>query len=138
MILIYINISYHRLFYQLHIKIEGLKFVILKPAKEDFRNTNNLVVNIERRLNLPIVVLDSIDTYQRKSLIESKINFIIPERQLYVPTIGILLNERGKGHRNTFNEKLSSISTMILLMHLNKKTKEGKSVQKLPKNWDIQ
>lgn len=116
------------------LEIEGLKFVIIKPANEDFRNTKNLVVNIERRINLPVVVvLDSIDTYQRKSLIESKINFIIPERQLYVPTIGILLNERGMGHRNTFNETLSSISTMVLLMHLNKKTIEGKSVSEIAK-----
>lgn len=95
------------------LKIEGLKFAILKPAKEDFRHTKNLVVNIERRKNLPVVVLDSLDTYQRKSLIESKINFIITERQLYVPTIGILLNERGMGHRNTFNETFSSIFTMF-------------------------
>ena len=122
------------LFYRLQIKIEGLKFVILKRANEDFRNTKNLVVNIERRINLPVVVvLANIDTYQRKSLIESKINFIIPESQLYVPTIGILLNERGMGYRNTFNETLSSISTMVLLMHLNKKTIEGKSVSEIAK-----
>ena len=114
--------------------IEGIMFLIFKPNNEDFRNTRNLVVNIEKRINLPVVlILDSIDTYQRKSLIEHKINFIIPERQIYVPTIGIWLNERGLGIRNTLNETLSPVSTMILLMHLNKKPIEGKSVSEISK-----
>ncbi len=50
---------------------------------------------IERRAQRPVLLgLDSVTPTQRKRLIERHIAFVVPDRQLYLPPLGIDLRER--------------------------------------------
>jgi len=74
---------------------------------------------LEEISSLPMVFLiDHIEAFQRKRLVEKKIPFIVPGKQLYIPHLLIDLNEvkRGKpvGHR----DKLSPATQCLLLFHL--------------------
>lgn len=110
------------------ITTEGFKCIGIKPKNEDFRNNKNLVNSIEKKTGLPgLLILENLDTYQRKSLIQNKINFIVPDRQIYIPIIGTYMNERGLGKKQSDIEKLSPVATAIVITQLCKKAIEGKN-----------
>ncbi len=68
---------------------------------------------------LPIVFLiDHIEAYQRKRLVEKKIPFIVPGKQLYIPNLLIDLNEVKRGSPASHREKLSPAAQCLLLFHL--------------------
>lgn len=68
---------------------------------------------------LPIVFLiDHIEAYQRKRLVEKKIPFIVPRKQLYIPNLFIDLNESKRGRPANSREKLSPAAQCLLLFHL--------------------
>lgn len=102
---------------------------ILPKLEDDFRMIRNIVSNIERITGLKaVLILEGIDSYQRRSLIESRISFIIPDKQIYLPDIGALMTERGLGLKQLSADRLSMVATAILLVHLSGKSLKGKSV----------
>ncbi|MEJ0101298.1 MAG: hypothetical protein WDO19_01535 [Bacteroidota bacterium] len=68
---------------------------------------------------LPVVFLiEHIEAYQRKRLVEKKIPFIVPGKQLYIPNLLIDLNESRRGSLTKYREKLSPAAQCLLLFHL--------------------
>ena len=112
---------------------DGYKGVVIQPKdKDDFRMTKNIVQNIERITGLkPILILESLDSYQRKSLTENHISFIIPGKQLYLPALGAMMNERGMGLKSVVSDKLSTVATTVLILHLSHNSLQNKSVTAL-------
>ncbi len=109
---------------------EGFNIIVVKPHNEDdFRMSKNIVTSVEKKLQLPtVLILDSIDSYQRRSLIENRIGFIVPDRQIYLPALGALLNERGMGVKAKESDMLSAVAGAIIIWQLSKGSLDGKSV----------
>lgn len=75
-----------------------------------------------------MLILESLDHYQRRVLIDNRINFIVPNKQIYLPTAGMLMNERGLGVRQAVSDRLSGVATALITLQLSKGTLQGKSV----------
>lgn len=116
--------------------IEGISIIAILPkAIKDFRMLKELAISVNKKLQMPIVlILNSIDAYQRRSLIESRINFIVPERQVYLPSIGISLNERKLGKRQINEGQLSPMATSVILYHLRYPQSEGMNISEMATN----
>lgn len=115
------------------IKCQDFNGVAIAPKSEDdFRMTRNLVGTVERKIGMPtILILEHLDSYQRRVLIDSRINFIVPDKQLYLPTFGILMQERSLGVRQSSQEKLSAVAVAVIILQLAKGTLNGKSVSQV-------
>lgn len=57
-----------------------------------------------------------LDSRQRKALIEAKIPFIVPDSQIYLPFLGVVLQERMKSVKPA--PKKLSASAQLILLHL--------------------
>lgn len=96
---------------------------------EDFRNIKRIATAVRQSTGTPVIMaLDSIDSYQRRVLIDARIDFIVPDKQIYLPTIGISLMERGLGVKNAVRPELSAVATLIIIYHLTTHPLSGKSV----------
>lgn len=117
------------------IVLEEVKGLAIRPlSEEDFRATKNMATNLRKRVNLPIVlILNGLDSRQRKSLIENRISFIIPGKQVYLPSLGTLLNERGVSTYTPIGERLSPVASVIITYHLGKSSLQGLSITELAK-----
>lgn len=111
-------------------EIDGFKIISVKTNSDiEFRTNKNIVRTIEKRLQVPVVlVLDHIDAHQRRSLIESRINFIVPDKQIYLPAIGIFLNERNLIVKSKVTNELSAIASAVVIIQLIDGSLQGKSV----------
>lgn len=109
-----------------------------KLAKTDFFNTEIILAElknmeelsiqqiekqiqqIKNLLNMKVVlVLDQIESYNRKRLIEKGINFIVPGKQLYLPDLLLDLREsytHPKAKKK--NEKLLPSAQFLLIYHI--------------------
>ena len=59
---------------------------------------------IQKQCNMPIVLeLDTLTRQKRKSFIENKISFVVENKQIYLPFLGIALQE-------SFNSEISSVA----------------------------
>lgn len=61
-----------------------------------------------------VLCFEKLTAYQRKSLIEKRISFIVPGSQIYLPCIGMVLQERSVSERKLVS-KLSPSSQFLLL-----------------------
>lgn len=115
------------------VKVLDFNCLAIEPKSEDdFRMSRNLVDTMERKTGLPsILILEKLDSYQRHVLIDNRINFIVPDKQIYLPVIGIFLNERGLGARSSLSETLSSIAVAITILQLSKGNLKDKSVSQV-------
>ena len=79
------------------VEIGTLKCVFLWPSC-DLRQMGSLRKQIRRiRMEeaLPVVfILESVDRYRRGSLISEGIPFVVPDNQLYLPFMGVMLQEK--------------------------------------------
>ncbi|KUY31549.1 MarR family transcriptional regulator [Elizabethkingia ursingii] len=64
-----------------------------------------------------IFVIDNIQAFNRKRLIEKKINFIVPEKQLYIPEFFMDLRESFSRNKNP-KEKLIPTAQFLVLYHI--------------------
>jgi len=78
----------------------------------------------ERENTEAIYVCNSMDSYNRKRLIEQRVSFIVPGNQMFLPFIGIDLREHMKNIRIK-KETLSPSSQLLLLSLLLGKLKKG-------------
>lgn len=115
------------------IKCGDFRGVAIEPKPEyDFRMIRNLVSTVERKTGIPaLLILENLDPYQRRVLIDSRINFIVPDRQIFFPVLGILLNERGLGVRQSKSDRLSAVAVALILYQLSKRSLQGKSVSQV-------
>lgn len=81
----------------------------------DFKRRAEL---IEKNLNIPVVlVLDKLEAYKRSRLIEKKIAFIVPGKQLYIPFLLIEFKEYKNKH-NKKKERLTPAAQCLLFYYL--------------------
>lgn len=99
------------------VKLDDCKCIFIKP-KEEMAVINTIkkhLIAIRRKSNLPIVFeLDRITRQKLKSLIENKIPFIITGKQIYLPFMGIALQEKFDCEWELSFEKMLPSAQMIL------------------------
>lgn len=88
-------------------------------AKDDLEVTPNTIQKhweqVTKKCNTScIYVSNAISGYTRKRLIQSKIPFIIPSNQIYIPDLGIDLSENLKKHR--IRKNVFSPSTQVVII----------------------
>lgn len=73
-----------------------------------------------------VLVLENVEAYQRKRLIEKRINFIVPGTQLYVPQLFMDLRERYPQQKSIQqNDVLLPSAQFLLLYHVLHKAKKN-------------
>jgi hypothetical protein len=112
-------------------EIEGKKIVLVEILSVKNFTPDRLKkqqYQLEDFSQSPIVFLiEHIEAYQRKRLVEKKIPFIVPAKQLYIPNLFIDLNEVRRGNPPVRRERLSPAAQCVLLYHL-----QVKSMNELP------
>lgn len=74
---------------------------------------------IKNTFNIPIVlIIAELASYKRLRLIEKRINFIVPGKQLYIPALLMDLREFFMTKKETKKETLIPSAQMIVLYHL--------------------
>lgn len=79
--------------------IEGNQYVLVKSHIAGQPLPWSLLIqrvkSAEEKLQLPcILYLDALDGNERRQLIKHKVSFIVPGRQIYIPTLGTYLTEK--------------------------------------------
>lgn len=107
--------------YSINLFNTGIILAELKNEDElSIQQTEKQVQQIKNLLNLKVVVvLENVQAYNRKRLIEKGINFIVPGKQLYMPDMLIDLRESFV-HPKTKqkNETLLPSAQFILIYHI--------------------
>jgi DNA-binding MarR family transcriptional regulator len=86
---------------------------------------------IKKNLDKPVVlVLKNMQSYNRKRFIENRINFIVPEKQIFLPELLISLSENFKIEKDYKSKKLMPSSQFLLIFHLLNKNNNWKLEQK--------
>lgn len=123
--LVFVNklpIYLSKAFYFYAAEIEEKKIVLAELLSVKNFTPNQLrkqQQQLEDLSSLPIVFLiNHIEAFQRKRLVEKKIPFIVPGKQLYIPHLLINLNEVKRGKPAGHREKLSPATQCLLLFHL--------------------
>ncbi len=108
-------------------ELAGQEYVLLQPAVTDVKLSILIqrIKTVESRLGKTcILIADSLNGTQRRQFIQNQICFIIPDRQIYLPTLGTFLTEkRLNAHKEI--RHLTPAATFLLLYHLQKKSLEG-------------
>lgn len=115
--------------------IEGIEHVLVKSHLSDGSFPMSLLIkrikSAEEKLQRPcILCLDTLDGDQRRQLIKHKICFVIPERQIYLPTMGTYFTEK---RLNAYKEAstLTPAAQLLILYHLQKEQTDNIGFQDL-------
>lgn len=94
--------------------------ILLVQAKHDThtpKQLHHIMQLMEEKVGKPIIfVFDQLVSYKRLRLMEKKVNFIIPDKIAFVPTLLIHIKEY-KDARTTHN-KITPLAQLIVLYHL--------------------
>lgn len=86
---------------------------------------------METALGMPIAfVFERLEIYARNKLLELRIPFVVPYKQLYLPFLAISFNERNDRPRNE-RDKLTPASQCMLLYHLQVANLQGKNFKEI-------
>ncbi len=86
---------------------------------------------IEKKLNCPaVLLLSTIESYNRNRLIQRKVNFIIPGKQLFIPDLLIDIKEY-RQHQRVPTAYLQPAAQCLLFYHLQKEKLNNKNYQEL-------
>lgn len=77
-----------------------------------------------------VFVMDSIASYRISRMIEARVNFIIPDKLLYVPSLMLNLKEVKDG-RNLDDEMMPGMAQCVLLYHLQREDLNGWTTRNL-------
>lgn len=69
-----------------------------------------------------LILLSQIDSTLRRSLITAKTDFIVPNKQIYLPSMCLYLNERGLSERINPKTTMSPSAQLLILYHLQVKS----------------
>lgn len=109
--------------------IDSHKFVLLIPVS-GIEFTGGVFVKriamVEQALEIScLLALNEINPDMRRTLISNHINFIVADRQLYLPSLFLFLTERGLGIKKQMQEMLSPAAQFIIFYHLIKESLDG-------------
>lgn len=117
--------------------IEGMEYVLVKShsAEGDFPMSLLIkrIKSTEEKLQRPCVLyMESMNGDQRRQLIRHKVCFVVPERQVYLPTLGTYFTEkRLKSYKEVVT--LTPAAQLLILYHLQKESLEGVGFKALAK-----
>jgi len=106
------------------LEICGITCLIITVREVDFQLSvfERKCEELHKYCKYPFVLcFDRITSYQRKCLIESGQSFVVPNNQLYMPFLGIALQEHFKA-QPIAGTQLTAMAQYILLFFLYKKT----------------
>ncbi len=109
--------------------------IVLLIVKGEF-TTDSLRTHLTRVQNdldaLAVAVIPPVDAYKRLRLIEKKVPFIVPGKQMYMPDLMISLKEFGKtGLEDLQPTNMQPAAQFILLYHLQVESLEGLNLGKI-------
>jgi DNA-binding MarR family transcriptional regulator len=111
------------------IEIEKVEFLLLTPSAEVDLTTLRIVKfanQISKQAGKPTLIqFKSMDNIRRRTLISHKANFVVPDKQIYIPSLRMYLNEGGSIQQFATKESLSPSAQFLLLYHLQKASLEG-------------
>jgi len=121
-------------------KLENHLFIIFSPKEEEQFSTIQIEKHREiifDKLDLPtILCLDHLAAYNRKRLIEKKIAFVVPNKQLYIPEFLLDIRETGF-QRKKETKQLTPTAQLVLLLFIldkyNRKQLESLAFNELAK-----
>lgn len=131
------DLRQNREFYVL--TICGLQSLVIKEDATDFQISVYLKEKegLKKYCAYPqVLCFERITSYQRKCLIESGQSFIVPDNQLYMPFIGIALQEHFKA-QSVAGQQLTAMAQYILLYFIYDKTGEYHSKLDISKELDV-
>lgn len=116
----------------------GERKSILMKNESGFFNVTSFkkeIREIEKYAKMPVILwLDTISTYQRNALIKSRISFIVPNSQIYVPEFGMSLKEFCmRAEKREKRDKISAMTQFLLLYFIYQKKQEKKSQSEIAK-----
>lgn len=83
----------------------------------------------EQVLGMPVVfVFNKIASYNMKRYIERKINFIVPQKQLFIPDLMMDIRKIAQ-HVASEPKELGPMAQLVLFYHLQKETLNGKTIK---------
>ena len=111
------------------IEIEGEDFLLTTPSVEVNLTTSRVVKfanQISKQTGKPTLILfRSMNNIRRRTLISYKANFVVPDKQIYIPSLRMYLNESGSIQHFATKENFSPSAQFLLLYHLQKTSLEG-------------
>lgn len=120
-------------------EISNVRCLVIKKQTSDFQ----LSVYQKERLKIQefckypqVLCFDRITSYQRKCLIESGQSFVVPDNQLYMPFLGIALQEHFKSPI-VASQQLTAMAQYILLFFLYDNSQEYHSKLEISQKLDI-
>lgn len=95
--------------------VDGLRFVIASiSGNATLPELKRIFNQAAKRAGMPIVLVNnSIDTRQRKALVQQGIPFVVPDKQAYLPFLGFIA--AAKTEKRSFGEHLSPSSQAALV-----------------------
>lgn len=121
------------------LKICGITCLVITMSTSEFQMSVFLKERqrLQEHCGLPVVIcFDRITSYQRKCLIEGGQAFIVPENQLFMPFLGIALQEHYKAAAIA-GKQLTAMAQYILLYFIYDKTGGYHSKLDISKALDI-
>ena len=115
------------------LSVNGVKFLLIRMSQAKFNLSAFLKQSKKLREYWPggvVLCFDALTSYQRKALIEKGISFIVPESQLYLPCMGMVLQERAAVPPKSVS-KFSSAAQHLFLFLLYQKSADAMSKAEL-------
>ncbi len=98
-------------------------FLYVKTDLDHIGTVQKHIAKVQKEERLPVViVLETITRYRREALINAKIPFVVPDKQLYLPFIGAVLQERFD-NEETKLDKLLPVTQVLLFYYIYRKQK---------------
>lgn len=119
-------------FYEANLFNKNILLVDIKNFQELSTDSIAKYFEITRSIKnkIPVAVLKTIDNYKRKRLIERKIPFLIPGKQMYLPDLLIDLKDTLSIARKS-SDIMDPATQFLFLVHILKGTIEGVSFKNL-------
>lgn len=92
---------------------------------------------IEKKCETPVIaILGDIASYNLQRLIAQKVNFIIPQKQMFIPSLLIDLRKQ-KTIDNDINTSMPAVAQCMLLYHIEVESLEGKHAQDIANTFNV-
>ena len=100
------------------VRMEGIKtvFMYVKRDMDTISSIKKHILKVKQKIGLPVVlILKSCLPRQRKSLIDARISFVVEGKQIYLPFMGAVLQEKYQTEK--INTSFLSPSAQALLFY---------------------
>ncbi|MCC8071397.1 MAG: hypothetical protein LIO90_06315 [Bacteroidales bacterium] len=111
----------------MEVRIDGKPFVAIAPIDAEITPAT-LVSRVEslcKHIDMAVIlVLPNVDFRLRQQLVKNRINFIVPNKQTYLPSLAAFFSERGLKAAQP-QSQIAPSAQLLLLYHLQKESLAG-------------